>query len=398
MHATLQRLPYVLPWRTPPLVAGQPLRARQGWLLRLLPADPLDPTGLGEVAPLDDLPGFDAGTHAQADTQLAALPRNWEVPNFEDPLALGAWLDALQPDLLPIVRAGLYGAIADVCAQRVGRSLARWLDGRAVQTIYSNMTVTARDPAVAAAQSAAAVAAGVAAIKAKVIWDDGCQPSLPALLDGWHTALATRSEALLPPLRLRLDANGTFGDAPRALDRLRRLHDTWCTHSAAQSGAVVLDYLEQPTPARDLVGLMAVAAQSPVVIAADESLTVAPDAWHTLAVQGPLRRLVVKAAALGGADRVLTLVRALPPDAQVTLTTFLDGAVGRAAALHTAFALAHDPRSAGPHGLATATWLAQDVGHSPLDEITPAGAHHCDHCPGLGVVLHDDLRTSTAWQ
>lgn len=398
MQVTLQQHAYELPWRTPPLVAGRPLGPRRGWVLCLGAADPLAPTGLGEVAPLDDLPGFDAGSYDDANAQLAALPRNWEVPGFEDPLALGAWLDALQPDLLPIVRAGLYGALADVCAQRVGRSLARWLDARALQTIQSNFTVTARDPAVAAAQSAASVAAGVAAVKAKVIWDDGCQPSLLALLDGWQTALATRTEMLLPPLRLRLDANGTFGDAPLALDRIRRIHDTWCTHSAVRSGAVVLDYLEQPTPARDLAGLMTVAAQSPMVIAADESLTVAPDAWQTLAVQGPLRRLVVKAAALGGADRVLTLVRALPPDARVTLTTFLDGAVGRATALHTAFALAHDPRAAGPHGLATAAWLAQDVGHSPLDDTTPAGAHHRDHRPGLGVVLHDDLRTSTAWQ
>lgn len=268
--------------------------------------------GLGEATPL---PGWTESIDA-CEAALEAVT---------DP-------DAALSDLPPAARHGVSLALADARARAAGVPLYRYL-GReeGVEAVPVNATVGDGpvDETVAAVE--AVVDAGYPAAKVKV----GARP----VAEDVDRLRAVRSAC--PDVELRADANGawTRREAERAFDALADLG---------------LAYVEQPLPAADLEGHATL--RGDVRVALDESL--AERGVDAVLDADAADVLVLKPMVLGGPDRAVEAAR-LVSDAglEPVVTTTVDGAVARAAAVHVAAAIPDVP----PCGLATGDRLAADL-------------------------------------
>lgn len=146
---------------------------------------------------------------------------------------------------------------------------------------------------------------------------------------------------------IRLDANGAWDreTARRAVD------------AAADLG---VEYVEQPLPADDLDGLADLRGRG-VEVAVDESL--ADGGLRGVLDAGAADVAVLKPMALGGPGATLGAARRLRASGvEPVITTTVDAAVARVAAVHVAAAIP-DVR---PCGLATGDLLAEDLGPDPV--------------------------------
>ena len=165
---------------------------------------------------------------------------------------------------------------------------------------------------------------------------------------------------------LRLDANGAW-DPVTALDVLNRVQD--CD----------IAYCEEPVAGIDAIA--SVGRRSPIPVAVDESIRGEGDAVRAMDLG--VGTLVVKPQALGGPDVAMSiLARARAAGASVTVTSFLDSAVGLAHALHVAAAADASVSQHRAHGLATAALMAADVAEAP---VAIGGAVTVPAAPGLGL-------------
>ncbi len=334
-------LPYVLPLRHPWRSARGVMTERRGWLVCLEAEGGL--TGYGDCAPLPE-----AGTESYA-TALARLQAGLADLPDDVAEALTVYLDADWMNT-PAARCAIETALVDLLAQQAGVPLARWLNSDAALTPQVNAVIGALDEG-AVERADSAIQQGYAVIKAKV----GVYPP--------DRELATLR--LLPAAaRLRLDANGAW-DAAAAQDFVAGL------------AGLSVEALEEPLVTPTLAGLQALQGVAGFPLALDESLRHAErDSW---VVSRAVRRLVLKPALLGGPLAAYTLAcRARQYGWECVATTTLDSAVGVWAACHLAAALNNDLA----HGLATAEWLAKDVGNLPH---LAAGRVMLDNTvPGLG--------------
>ncbi len=282
--------------------------------------------GVGEATPLD----------------------GWTESYDECRSALGAARDARSPDEAvaaardaPAARHGLALAVADARARVAGVPLARHLgygDGATADAVPVNATVgdAPREETVAAARKA--VDAGFDCIKVKVGARD---------LSADEARLRAVREAVGDGVTLRADANGAWDreTAARAVEAFAPLD---------------LAYLEQPLPADDLTGLADLRGRG-VPVAVDES--VAARSLEEVLDTGAADAAVLKPMALGGPDRaVRAAARAREAGVDPVVTTTVDAAVARAAAVHVAAAVP----DVSPCGLATAGRLAGDVMDDPV--------------------------------
>lgn len=345
--------PRSLRLRTPLHTAHGTLEVRDVWIVRLRDAD--GRVGIGEAAPLAAVGTEGRRVCAQSlyrldATRLSELGRGPTAPDLpQGALRSRAWEASLLRLLpaAPAARAGLDAALWDLAAQRVGIPLAQLLRGGPVPgSVPVNALVG--DPA----SARDAMRAGFQVLKTKIANADR----------GPVDAIA----AVAPGAQLRLDANGCFPHAAAAREAL--------------IGFEGIALIEQPVPAADVGGLAVLRGKLPMLLAADESV-VDEEAGYALIEAGAVDVLVLKPARLGGLGPCLRLTaaaRAAGLDAYVT--TILDGAVGRTAALHLAAAI-HRPD--GPaHGLATGVLLAEDVADVPGPR---QGRLSVPVTPGLGV-------------
>jgi o-succinylbenzoate synthase len=203
-----------------------------------------------------------------------------------------------------------------------------------------------------------AVARGFSTLKLKVGAD---APSLD------RARLAAVHEAVGDEAELRIDANGAWSPA-RAIEILRDLD------------SLDLELAEQPVPADDIAGMARVRAAVLVPIAADESLSDFARAARLLEARAA-DAFVLKPAALGGLRAAAMLAqRARAAGVRVLVTSSIDGAIARAAALALAESLP-DPLPAC--GLATGELLAGDLAAGPEPKD---GYIDLAESPGLGVV------------
>jgi len=353
-------VPLRLPLRAPLETARGRIAERRGALL-VLEAE-AGSRGLGEATPIE---GFGLESVLIARDALAVLA---DGVLGHDGAELDALLDQAEraaPDA-PAARAALDCALNDLASRAAGMPLASWLareqDGSARTRVAVSALVGEIAPDAAAAAAVRAQDAGFRCVKLKL--GDG------AALARDLTRVAAVREALGPGCALRLDANGAWSaaEAVRALAALARFD---------------IELVEQPVAAGEVEALAALRGSAPVRIAADESASNARDLARVLALRAA-DVIVLKPAALGGLRAARRLAaRARAAGCELFVTTLLDGAVSRAAALALAASLPGPLRACG---LATGDLLAADLaaGDLPRD-----GALDVPARAGLGIALDE---------
>lgn len=347
LRVTSYRLPLRRPWRS---AHGQ-LSERHGWLVT---AGAGPGRGYGDCAPLPD-----AGTEtlASAATRLA----HWQArARGQSDQALLDALRADAPSPAPAADAAVETALLDRRAKAAGQPLRALLCPAAAEV--------ARIPVNAALGTLIdctpemlhqAARRGFWIVKLKV----GTAP-LEAELAHLRALLATASHAC----RLRLDANGAWDlpDARRFITALEQLP------RQAGTGLPLIESLEEPLRQPRDEALAELQAATSIPLALDESLPRHP--WPTGASQLPVRRIILKPGVLGGPRPSFERARrALAAGVQPLVTSLIDSAAGLWAAAELAAAIVALSREtpggtdcqALCQGLATADWLAADLGHPP---------------------------------
>lgn len=358
--------PFRLALRAPLVTGGASVRFRAGFLVALS-ADGI--TGWGEASPL---PGWSRASLLETE---AALRRTVARIEAGGEAALADLVDGLHD--APHARAGVVGAWADLRARRAGRSLAEHLVADPTcapaslvaaapvpaSSVAVNALVAAPEPSEVEEAARDAVNAGFGAVKLKVGATD-------AAVDVARVRAARAGLGLAG--ELRLDANGAW-DPATAIDVLDRVQD--CD----------IAYCEEPVAG--LEAIAAVGERSPVPVAADESIRVETDALRALELG--VGTLIVKPQALGGPDVALVIAaRAREAGASTVVTSFLDSAVGIAHALHVAAAVDAAASEGRAHGLATASFLADDVAQAPpvvAGAMAVPGGHGLGLTPAAGA-------------
>lgn len=336
--------PFTLPLARPLSTAHGQLTDREGFLVRIEYADAV---GFGEATPL---PGWTESLE-ECREALEWVP---ELASDED------WGVALSETSAPAARHAISLALADARARTTNKPLYRALGNeRLVRRVPVNATVGDGSPEKTAERAATAVEDGFECVKIKV----GAR-SVEADVE---RVRAVR-DAIGPNLTLRIDANEAWDRdrAERALAALEPLD---------------IQYVEQPLPADDLPGHAAI-RNSGVPVALDESLSKNP-VTAVLAAEAA-DYLVLKPMALGGPDRARKAARqARQAGVTPVVSTTIDGVVARTAAAHVAAAIPEIPAC----GLATADWLAEDLGPDPA--VVADGRIEVPQHKGLGVELDE---------
>lgn len=336
--------PYRLPLRQPWVSARGGFDVREGWLVRLATDTGL--VGYGDCAPLPQ-----AGTESM--DSAAACLSGWVAALPGLPLEEALGRISASAAGAPAACCGLETALLDLLAQQAGLPLARWLNPDAAAELRVNAMLGGLDSR-AAERALAAVAEGYSVLKLKVGLAAGHE-EIPLLHDLAHRLPAGVS--------LRLDANCAWNEKD-AEDFLGAL------------AGLPVESVEDPLASPDRAGWCRLQSMVPFPLAADESLRImGADAVFS---QPPVRRMVLKPMVLGGVVSALALARrAREAGVECVVTTTVDSAVGVAAALHLAAAVANDLA----HGLATSAWLLRDVGKAPL---VAGGVLRLGSDPGLG--------------
>ncbi|KTG10252.1 o-succinylbenzoate synthase [Haloprofundus marisrubri] len=304
---------------------------RRGFLVGIETDDGV--RGVGEATPLPEWTESYVECRARLAELSDAADRGYEF----DGATLG-----------PATRHAVNLARMDAEARAQGKALHEWLAGQfgtrnnragRPATVPVNATVGdgSVDETVAAAENA--VADGFDCLKLKV----GAQS-----LETDEKRVRAVRDAVGDEIALRADANGAWDreTAERAVDRL---------------AALEFAYVEQPLPTHELSGYTELRNRG-VDVALDETL-------YDSSVSLPLNLrdyadvLVLKPMALGGPGPTLSLARYLRRSGVTpVVTTTVDAAVARAAAVHVAAAIPDIPAC----GLATGDLLAEDLVDDPV--------------------------------
>jgi o-succinylbenzoate synthase len=341
--ASVEVIPYALPFREPYVTAAGRLDRREMVLLRLLSDDGL--TGLGEAVPLSlrggtGLPGVVAELEALGERETLD-----EASLSGDALALSA-----------PARCAALTALLDLRGKRAG------IDSDAAAEpsppVRCNATLTAGDPAVVVSAAERWAADGFSTFKLKLgTGDDAAQ------------VRAVR-EALGPRARIRVDANGAW-DVETAKRVLRELEP------------YEVELAEQPVAT--LEEAMEVARWTSIPIAGDESIESRADAERAAAMEA-CRMTGIKLSKVGGPEAAIEIAEVLP----AYLSSALDGPVGVAAAAQVAATLSEAAGGSCPdlaHGLATQRLFASTVARTECE--LRGDMLHPPPGPGLGVEIDE---------
>ena len=322
-----------IPLRMPLQTARGPIVSRAGLWLGLELDNGI--TGWGETLPL---PGFGLEPVEKSREALEQVSEQLVDRDFSAP---GPLLDEFEllTAAAPGARAALDLALHDLAARIEGVSLARWLARQDGRDPHKSVRVAAliggEEPEAAADAASAAERTGFRTIKLKIGGRD---------FDRDLARVRAVRHALRPDMALRLDANAAWTVAD-AKERLRALEP------------FDIAFVEQPTAAGDYAALAGLRAESPIPLAADESLANEADADALLA-SGAYDVLVVKPAVVGGLRSAFRIaLRARTFEIPVVVTSFLDSSLGRSAALQLVASLEGEIPAAG---LATGRFLTHD--------------------------------------
>jgi o-succinylbenzoate synthase len=347
----LEVLPYQLPMPRPWHSARGTLRGRTGWLV-CAHCDGL--RGYGDCAPL---PAAGTENHSTAEAAL----RVWHNHAARQPLEAVLERIATDRSPAPAARYAVECALVDVASQRAGVPLRRWVSPSPTDSVAVNAALgRLSDLTVERLQDSLRLGFRVLKVKLGLESPD---LDLRRLRDLAHRLPAGVS--------FRLDANGAWSlrEASRMVDDLN---------------ALPIESLEEPLREPRGADLRRLQAAATFPLALDETCH-RPGA--VIALEDlPVRRVVLKPAAVGSLRRTLALAaRMVARNVEVVVTSVLETAAGIWPTVQVAAATT----SALAHGVASSSWLAADLGEPPavvegriaLPErpgsgFTPARRHH----------------------
>lgn len=328
--ASVEVIPYALPFREPYVTARGTLARREMVLLRLRSDEGVE--GLGEAVPLSLRGG--AGIE-QVVRELGAFGEGTEWAGFSAP-----------------ARCAIETALWDLDARsrRAQRPRA---------AVECNATLVAAEPAAVAADACRWREAGFGTFKLKLGAGEDVEQ-----VEAVRTALGEAA-------RIRVDANAAWSleQASELLDAIERYG---------------IELVEQPVATMEEAAELAAATSIP--LAGDESIVGVEDARRAAAL-GAFQATGIKLSKVGGRAAALEIAETLPAYA----SSALDGPVGIAAGALLAAAI--DERSAAglqpryAHGLATQRLFAATI--ATVECELRDGWLHVPEGPGLGVVIDE---------
>lgn len=342
--ASLEVIPYALPFRRPYVTARGELQRREMALLRLRGEEGL--VGLGEAVPLS----------LRGGTALAQV-----VSELEDLGDRESLDEALLSDdavgLSPPARCAALTALMDLRGRRAAAEHGDEPSGPA-RAVRCNATLIAGEPDAVAADALRWAEDGFSTFKLKLgVGDDA------------GAVRAVRS-AVGPEARIRVDVNGVW-DLETAKRRMAELEP----HQ--------IELAEQPVAT--LEEIAAVAEATTIPIAADESIESRADAERAVALNA-CRLAGLKVSKVGGPEAAIEIAELLPS----FLSSALDGPVGIAAAAQVAQTLDEgtENEEAGlAHGLATQRLFSSTIAAAECE--LRGDLLHLPDGPGLGVEIDE---------
>jgi L-Ala-D/L-Glu epimerase len=341
--ASVEVIPYALPFREPYVTARGALDRREMAMLRLRSDEGL--VGLGEAVPLS----LRGGTGlAQV---IEELERLGERDELDEATLRGDAVDLSAP-----ARCAALTALLDLRGRRAaaeGSSLPA-----EAQPVECNATLVAGEPSAVAADALRWAEEGFSTFKLKLgAGDDAGQ------------VRAVR-DAVGPGAQIRVDANAAWDveTAKRTLAALEPLD---------------VELAEQPVATLEEAAEVASATSIP--IAGDESVESRADAERALSMSA-CRLTGIKLSKVGGPEAAIEIAEVLPS----YLSSALDGPVGIAAAAQVAQTLSEAAPGAGAglaHGLATQRLFASTV--ASVECELRNGMLHPPPGPGLGIEIDE---------
>jgi o-succinylbenzoate synthase len=341
--ASVEVVPYALPFREPYVTARGSLDRREMVLLRLRSEDGL--VGLGEAVPLS----LRGGTTLAG--VVGELERLDELLELDERMLTGGVGKLSAP-----ARCAALTALMDLRGRRAnaeGHSSAG-----PMEPVRCNATLVAGDPAAVAEDAMRWGEVGFSTFKLKLgAGDDVGQ------------VRAVR-EALGPEARIRIDANAAW-DVDTAVRTLAMLEE--------------LDVELAEQPVATLEELAEVAAATSIPLAGDESVASRGEAEQAAAIDA-CALAGIKLSKVGGPEEAIEIAEVLPS----YLSSALDGPVGIAASAQVAQTLREQAAGAGldlAHGLATQRLFASTI--ATVECELRDGALHPPPGPGLGVEIDE---------
>lgn len=341
--ASVEVVPYALPFREPYVTAAGTLTRREMALLRLRSDDGLE--GLGEAVPLSLRGGVGLGEVVEE------LARLGDLDALDEASLSGAALGLSAP-----ARCAALTALLDLRGRRA--ALGTGEPGGDTAPVRCNATLVAGDPAAVVSAAERWAGDGFSTFKLKLgTGDDAAQ------------VRAVR-EALGPRARIRVDVNAAWDveTAKRTLGELEPYE---------------VELAEQPVAT--LEEAMEVSRSTSIPIAGDESIESRADAERAAAMEA-CRMTGIKLSKVGGPEAAIEIAEVLP----AYLSSALDGPVGIAAAAQVAATLSEAADGEGvllAHGLATQRLFASTV--AAVECELRGDMLHPPPGPGLGVEIDE---------
>ncbi|HEX3735252.1 MAG TPA: mandelate racemase/muconate lactonizing enzyme family protein [Solirubrobacterales bacterium] len=359
--ASVEVIPYALPFREPYVTARGRLEQREMVLLRLRSEEGV--VGLGEAVPMSLRGG------ATLEAVVDEL-RRLEPPETLDEKEIAARIEGLSAPGRCAVSTALLDLHGRLAAATDGMSelrqsflpLSGGNDNRAVVQaeipVPCNATLVSGEPAAVAADALRWAADGFSTFKLKLgAGDDVGQ------------VRAVR-EAVGPQARIRVDANASW-DLETAMRTLAELEPFG------------IELAEQPVTT--LEELAELSGSTSIPLAADESVSSLEEAEQAASL-GACAYTGIKLSKVGGPEQALEIADVLP----AYVSSALDGPVGIAAAAQVAQTLHETDRPERldlAHGLATQRLFSSTV--ASVECELRDGMLHPPPGPGLGVEIDE---------
>jgi L-alanine-DL-glutamate epimerase-like enolase superfamily enzyme len=345
--ASVEVIPYALPFKAPYVTARGALERREMVLLRVRDADGV--VGLGEAVPLSLRGGVGL-------TEVVRELEGWAERQATEGLSA--------PSLC---------AVRTAEADLLGRRQEDQRSG-GEEAVPCNATLVAGEPKAVAADAERWAQDGFTTFKLKL----GAESVLDLVEQGKSRTrvgdveqVRGVREAVGPEARIRVDVNAAW-DLETAKRRLGELEPFG------------IELAEQPVGTLEEMAELAAATSIP--LAADESVASLSEAEQA-ASMGACAYTGIKLSKVGGPEAALAIADLLP----AFITSALDGPVGIAAAAQTALSLAettHPERLHLAHGLATQRLFAETI--ASVECELREGRLHVPPGPGLGIEIDED--------